>query len=117
MKSRFARYLAKRLFATGSYLAAFLKIFGVGQKFRRLCTSGRRGRGAGTSLSVVHIEREKAMALLRWALIFALVSAVAAVFGLADISATSADIARTLFYVYLVIFLVLLVLGLRGFRA
>ena len=52
------------------------------------------------------------MSLLKWALIFFLISIVAAVFGFTGISVASADIARILFYVFLVIFLVLLVLGL-----
>jgi uncharacterized membrane protein YtjA (UPF0391 family) len=52
------------------------------------------------------------MSLLKWALIFFLISIVAAVFGFTGISVASADIARILFYIFLVIFLVLLVLGL-----
>jgi uncharacterized membrane protein YtjA (UPF0391 family) len=62
-------------------------------------------------------QRNKAMpALLKWALIFFIVSIVAAVFGFGGISAASADIARVLFYIFLVIFLVLLVLGLVATR-
>jgi uncharacterized membrane protein YtjA (UPF0391 family) len=52
------------------------------------------------------------MSLLKWALIFFLISIVAAVFGFTGISLASADIARILFYIFLVIFLILLVLGL-----
>jgi uncharacterized membrane protein YtjA (UPF0391 family) len=52
------------------------------------------------------------MSLLKWALIFFLISIVAAVFGFTGISLASADIARILFYIFLVIFVVLLVLGL-----
>ncbi len=52
------------------------------------------------------------MSLLKWALIFFLISIVAAVFGFTGVSLASADIARILFYIFLVIFLVLLVLGL-----
>lgn len=55
--------------------------------------------------------------ILKWALIFFVVSLVAALFGFTDISAASADIARVLFYIFLVIFVVLLVLGLTIFRA
>src|SRR5215831_1649867 len=62
--------------------------------------------------------RTQAMpALLRWALIMLLVSLVAALFGFTDIAVASADIARILFYIFLVVFLVLLVLGLAGARA
>ena len=57
------------------------------------------------------------MTILKWALIFLLVSIVAGVLGFTGISAASADIARFLFDVCVVIFLVLLVLGLTIFRA
>jgi uncharacterized membrane protein YtjA (UPF0391 family) len=55
--------------------------------------------------------------LLKWALVMLLVSLVAALFGFTDIAAASADIARILFYIFLVVFLVLLVLALAGARA
>jgi uncharacterized membrane protein YtjA (UPF0391 family) len=60
---------------------------------------------------------ELAMTILKWALIFLLISIVAGVLGFTGISAASADIARFLFYIFVVIFLVLLVLGLTIFRA
>jgi uncharacterized membrane protein YtjA (UPF0391 family) len=56
------------------------------------------------------------MTLLKWALIFFVVSIIAGVLGFTGISAASADVARFLFYVFVVIFLVLLVLGLTIFR-
>ena len=46
-----------------------------------------------------------------------IISVVAAIFGFTDLAAASADVARVLFYIFLVIFLVLLVLGLTVFRA
>ena len=46
------------------------------------------------------------MSLLKWALIFFLISLVAALFGFTGLSAATADIARILFYIFLVIFLV-----------
>ena len=57
------------------------------------------------------------MTLLKWALIMFLVSLVAALFGFTDLAAASADVARILFYIFLIIFVVLLVLGLTVFRA
>ena len=60
--------------------------------------------------------QERAMTILKWALIFFLVSIVAGVLGFTGISAASADVARFLFYVFVVIFLVLLILGLTIFR-
>jgi uncharacterized membrane protein YtjA (UPF0391 family) len=52
------------------------------------------------------------MSLLKWALIFFLVSIVAAIFGFTGISEASADVARILFYIFVVIFVVLLIIGL-----
>jgi uncharacterized membrane protein YtjA (UPF0391 family) len=52
------------------------------------------------------------MSLLKWALVFFIVSIIAALFGFTDIAAATADVARILFYIFLVIFIVLLVLGL-----
>jgi uncharacterized membrane protein YtjA (UPF0391 family) len=59
---------------------------------------------------------EESMTILKWALIFFLVSVVAGILGFTGVSAASADIARFLFYVFVVIFLVLLILGLTIFR-
>jgi uncharacterized membrane protein YtjA (UPF0391 family) len=54
--------------------------------------------------------------LLKWALVFFLISLVAGLLGFTDISVATADVARFLFYVFVVIFLVLLILGLTIFR-
>jgi uncharacterized membrane protein YtjA (UPF0391 family) len=59
---------------------------------------------------------DQAVTLLKWALIFFVVSIIAGILGFTGISAASADIARFLFYVFVVIFLVLLILGLTIFR-
>ena len=56
------------------------------------------------------------MSLLKWALIMFLVSLVAALFGFTDLAAASADVARVLFYIFGVLFLIILVLGLTIFR-
>jgi uncharacterized membrane protein YtjA (UPF0391 family) len=64
----------------------------------------------------VEVLRSGPMTILKWALIFFLVSIVAGILGFTDISAASADVARFLFYVFVVIFLVLLILGLTIFR-
>jgi uncharacterized membrane protein YtjA (UPF0391 family) len=60
---------------------------------------------------------EALMTLLKWALIFFVISVIAGILGFTGVSAASADIARFLFYVFVVIFLILLVLGLTIFRA
>ena len=57
------------------------------------------------------------MTILKWAVIMLVVSLVAALFGFTDLAAASADVARVLFYIFVVIFLVLLVLGLTIFRS
>jgi len=59
---------------------------------------------------------EWTVTLLKWALIFFVVSIIAGILGFTGISSASADIARFLFYVFVVIFLVLLILGLTIFR-
>jgi uncharacterized membrane protein YtjA (UPF0391 family) len=70
----------------------------------------------GTSLWPAQKLWSGPMTILKWALIFFLVSIVAGILGFTDISAASADVARFLFYVFVVIFLVLLILGLTIFR-
>jgi uncharacterized membrane protein YtjA (UPF0391 family) len=72
---------------------------------------------AGIAIVAVGRLEERAMTILKWALIFFLVSMVAGILGFTGISAASADVARFLFYVFAVIFLVLLFLGLTVFRA
>jgi uncharacterized membrane protein YtjA (UPF0391 family) len=54
--------------------------------------------------------------MLYWALVFLLVSLVAALFGFGGISAAAADIARVLFFVFIVLFLLSLVFGLMRRR-
>lgn len=54
--------------------------------------------------------------MLRWALIFLVIGLVAAVLGFTNIAGASIEIAKVLFYIFLVIFLVLLVLGLLAGR-
>ena len=49
--------------------------------------------------------------MLRWALVFLLVALVAALFGFGGISAAASDIARILFFIFIVMFILLLVVG------
>lgn len=51
------------------------------------------------------------MSLLGWALIFLVVALIAAAFGFGGIANTSAGIAKTLFLIFVVIFIVLLVMN------
>lgn len=55
--------------------------------------------------------------MLKWALFFFIISIVAAAFGFTGISVAAGGIARILFFVFIVIFLVLLVLGLMAGKA
>lgn len=50
--------------------------------------------------------------MLKWAAIFLIIALIAAALGFTDIAAGAATIARVLFGLFLVIFLVLLVTGL-----
>jgi len=50
--------------------------------------------------------------MLYWAAVFFIIAVVAAVFGFGDIAAGAATIAKALFFVFLVIFLISLVVGL-----
>ena len=64
--------------------------------------------------SINHILQERQPPMLRLALFFLVVSLVAALFGFGGISAAAADIARILFFIAIVVFLVLLVAGLMA---
>jgi uncharacterized membrane protein YtjA (UPF0391 family) len=74
----------------------------------------------GTNQAVLMLSARRtgveAMTLLRWALLFFVISIVAGILGFTGVSAASADIARVLFYVFVIIFVVLLLLGLTIFR-
>ena len=52
--------------------------------------------------------------MLKLALFFLVISLIAALFGFTGISAASADIAKILFFIAIVIFVVLLVAGLMA---
>jgi len=49
--------------------------------------------------------------MIKWAIIFALISVVAAIFGFTGIAADSAAIAKFLFFVAVTVFIVLLAFG------
>ncbi len=50
--------------------------------------------------------------MLRWAAIFFVIALIAAVFGFGGIAAGAVDIAKILFFIFLVIFVITLVAGL-----
>jgi uncharacterized membrane protein YtjA (UPF0391 family) len=50
--------------------------------------------------------------MLKWALVFLVIGLIAGLLGFTGIAGASIAIAKTLFYIFLVIFLVLLIAGL-----
>jgi uncharacterized membrane protein YtjA (UPF0391 family) len=50
--------------------------------------------------------------MLSWALIFFVVAIIAAVFGFGGIASASAGIAQVLFFIFLVLFVVSLIMGM-----
>jgi len=54
--------------------------------------------------------------MLKWSFIFLIISLIAAAFGFGGIASDASEIANILFFIFLVIFLVTLVLGLMAAR-
>lgn len=63
------------------------------------------------------ILQESENPMLRLAVLFLVIALLAAIFGFTDLAAGSAYIARILFFLFLVLFVIALVLGRRGPRA
>ncbi|HEY3917752.1 MAG TPA: DUF1328 domain-containing protein [Stellaceae bacterium] len=55
--------------------------------------------------------------MLRWALIFLVISLVAALFGFTGVAVAAAGIAKVLFFIFVVITLVFVVLAISAGRA
>jgi len=51
--------------------------------------------------------------MLRWTIIFLVIAIIAAIFGFGNIAAGATDIARILFFIFLVLFLLSLIRGRR----
>jgi uncharacterized membrane protein YtjA (UPF0391 family) len=60
---------------------------------------------------------ERSSTMLKWALIFFVISLIAGALGFSGISAGAAQIAKVLFFIFLVIFVIFLVLGLMAGQA
>jgi uncharacterized membrane protein YtjA (UPF0391 family) len=70
-----------------------------------------RSRLAG----VVHLSpAEVVKTMLSWAWMFLVIAIIAAIFGFSGIVSAAAGIAKILFFVFLVIFLISLVMGRRA---
>jgi uncharacterized membrane protein YtjA (UPF0391 family) len=55
--------------------------------------------------------------MLRWALFFLVIAIIAAIFGFGGIASAAVGIAKVLFFIFIVIFVVLLVAGLLTGKA
>jgi len=62
-------------------------------------------------------HKEPIMGLLKWALLFLVMACVAALFGFTDIAQGSAEIARVLFTIFLVVFAILGLMAYTGYKA
>jgi uncharacterized membrane protein YtjA (UPF0391 family) len=60
----------------------------------------------------VRVNRQAGGTMLRWAVIFFVIALIAAVFGFLGIASAAVSIARVLFYIFLILFLVSLLSGL-----
>lgn len=55
--------------------------------------------------------------MLRWIITFLVIALIAALFGFGNIAAGAASIAKILFYIFLVLFIISLIAGgVRGFK-
>jgi uncharacterized membrane protein YtjA (UPF0391 family) len=59
------------------------------------------------------MKRRRQNPMLSYAWIFLVIAIIAAIFGFGGIAATSAGIAKVLFYIFLAIFIISLLLGRR----
>jgi uncharacterized membrane protein YtjA (UPF0391 family) len=57
------------------------------------------------------------MTLLKWALVALIVAGIAAVFGFTQVAEGAADVAKVLFFIFMVIFVVLMLLGTAAYKA
>lgn len=54
--------------------------------------------------------------MLRWSIIFFIISLVAAIFGFGGVSAAATDIAKILFFIFIVLFVLSFLFGLTVFK-
>jgi uncharacterized membrane protein YtjA (UPF0391 family) len=84
------------------------------------CAAALRGHGERAVVAAKRPTRgqpEDDRPMLKWALIFAVISIIAGLLGFTGIAAGAAGIAKVLFVVFLVVFLVLVALALLGVGA
>jgi uncharacterized membrane protein YtjA (UPF0391 family) len=66
--------------------------------------------------TVARGHKERTMTLLRWALILAIIAIIAGVLGFTNIAGASWDIAKFLFWIFLVGVIILFLLGIFAAR-
>lgn len=54
--------------------------------------------------------------MLRWAIIFLVVAVIASIFGFTGVASTAAGIAKVFFFIFAVLFVIALILGLTVMR-
>ena len=59
---------------------------------------------------------ERLLAMLKWAVIFAIISVVAAIFGFGGVSEAAGGIAKVIFFVFLALCVIFAILGFVVFR-
>jgi uncharacterized membrane protein YtjA (UPF0391 family) len=82
--------------------------------FLKILQFTHAGTSAAERLAACFPRKEWTM--LYWAAVFFVIALVAALFGFGGIAAGAAEIAKILFFIFLVVFAVTLVLGLIGRR-
>ena len=75
---------------------------------------GQRGTAfLGMGITLTNL---KLYDMLRWSFIFLIVAIVAAIFGFTDIASGAAAIAKVLFFIFLVVWLLMIILGVTIFK-
>ena len=69
----------------------------------------------GTKLSLFLTNLLKLYFMLKWAAIFLVISIVAAIFGFGGIAEGAASIAKVLFFIFIVLFVLTLIFGAKIF--
>ncbi len=62
----------------------------------------------------MHCSSLKLITMLRWTLIFLVIAIIAAIFGFGGIYVAAAGIAKFLFFLFIVLFILSLIFGRRG---
>jgi uncharacterized membrane protein YtjA (UPF0391 family) len=93
-----------------------MPISSTGRCFTEIANPFKR---SGTFSRLLRLSQANAKddVMLKWALIFFVISIIAGFFGFSGVSAATATIARVLFGIALVIFLIFLVLALMAGQA